>query len=177
MIGRPARSGLAVPVPEAEAAVGRLRAELDGNARLVMPAHVTVLFPFVPAAALDPDVLDRVGAALAGAAPFEYRFGDTGWFGDDVLWLAPDDPEPFRALTRAVLAEFPQHPPFEGAFGDVVVPHLTVGHQRPRTALAAAERTVRAALPVTGTAREVVLLTEDQRDGRWTRRAAVPLGG
>jgi hypothetical protein len=55
-----------------------------------------------------------------------------------VLWLAPDDPAPFRELTDRVYAAFPEHPPFAGAFADVV-PHLTVGHRRPRRDLAAAQ--------------------------------------
>jgi 2'-5' RNA ligase len=171
-----ARSGLVVVVPESEPVVGRWRAELDDNAGRGAPAHVTVLFPFVPTHRLDDGVFDRVRRALVGAAPFPYRFGGTGWFGDDVVWLAPDDPRPFSDLTARVHAEFPEHPPFEGAFRDDVVPHLTVGHRRPREELAAAERAVRAAPPVTGTAREVVLLAEDRPDGGWSPRAAFPLG-
>ncbi|MEU2349616.1 2'-5' RNA ligase family protein [Modestobacter sp. NPDC049651] len=119
----------------------------------------------------------RVAGVLRGVPPFGYRFAGTGWFGDDVLWLAPGDPAPFRALSDRLQAEFPEHPPFEGAFGDVVVPHLTVGHRHPPAVLAAAEREVRTGLPVSGTAAEVVLLTEDEVGGAWSPRAVFPLGG
>jgi hypothetical protein len=98
----------------------------------------------------------------------------TAWFDDRVLWLAPDDGGPFRELTRRVWAEFPEHPPFEGAFDDVV-PHLTVGHDQPPDVLARAEDEVRTHLPIEGPATEVVLLAQDEPGGRWRRSATLPL--
>jgi 2'-5' RNA ligase len=171
--GRPA-SGLVVLVPEAEAVVGPYRDRLDESATRGVPAHVTVLFPFVPADALDAQTHDQVGAVVAAVSAFGYAFTHTSWFGDEVLWLAPDDPAPFRDLTQRLFAAFPAHPPFGGEFDDVV-PHLTVGHRRPQPALEAAEREIRPFLPVTGTASEVVLLAEDAPGGRWARRASFPL--
>ena len=41
-------SAILVPVPEAGPVVGRLRARLDRSASRGVPAHVTVLYPFVP---------------------------------------------------------------------------------------------------------------------------------
>jgi hypothetical protein len=172
-----ARSTLVVPVPEAESVVGDLRRRLDGNAALGVPAHVTVLFPFVPAAGIGDEVLRTVGEVVASVPPFGYAFPHTDWFDDAVLWLAPADPRPFRELTSRVVAAFPQHSPFEGAFGDVVVPHLTIGHGRPRPLLAAAEREVAPRLPVTGTATEVLLLAQTEPGGQWEQRAAFPLVG
>ena len=167
-------SGLVVVVPEAEPVVYRHRQVLDENAALGVPAHVTVLFPFASPTALDEPTLDRVRAAVGTVPAFRYAFRRTAWFGDDALWLAPDNPGPFRELTSRVHAEFPDHPPFEGAFPDVV-PHLTVGHGHPRGELEAAERQVLAQLPVTGRATDVVLLTWDGPGARWTPRAAFPL--
>lgn len=168
-------TGLVVVVPEAEPAVGSLRHRLDGNAVLGVPAHVTVLFPFVPADQLDDAVLRRVRAVVRAVPRFGYDFAGTDWFDDEVLWLAPTDPAPFRRLTELLAAEFPQHPPFGGRFDDVV-PHLTVGHGHPRAVLAAAERAVASRLPVTGTAREVTLLAQVEPGGRWATAAAFPLG-
>ena len=51
------RSGLVVPMPELEAAVGALRAEWDPLARLGARAHVTVLFPFAAPAHVDDALL------------------------------------------------------------------------------------------------------------------------
>jgi hypothetical protein len=40
-------SAVVVPVPEAEPRVGALRTALDPSAALGVPAHVTILYPFV----------------------------------------------------------------------------------------------------------------------------------
>jgi 2'-5' RNA ligase len=165
MPGPPARSALVVAVPEGEPVVGDLRQRLDANAALGVPAHVTVLFPFVRADRLDADVRVRLAGTVAPVEPFRYRFSRTAWFDEHVLYLAPDDPQPFRELTQRVWDAFPAHPPFEGAFADVV-PHLTVGHDQPPDVLRAAEREVAGRLPVEGTATEVLLLVEDGA-GRW----------
>jgi hypothetical protein len=171
-----AQSSLVIAVPEAEPVVARHRQLLDASAALGAPAHVTVLFPFVPTAGLDEPTLGRVGATVGALPAFPYTFRRTDWFDDDVLWLAPDDPGPFRELTERVHAAFPDHPPFEGVFADVV-PHLTVGHRHPRPVLEAAEREVLDHLPVTGRATDVVLLAQDEPGGRWTVRTRFPLGG
>jgi 2'-5' RNA ligase len=168
-------SGLVVPVPEVEHLVGEHRSRLDVNAALGVPAHVTALFPFASPADLTADVLARVARVVSATPAFDHRFGRTDWFGDDVLWLAPDDPAPYRELTGRLHAEFPDHPPFAGAFAEVV-PHLTVGHGHPRPVLAEAEGAVRAGLPIAGRATEVYLLAQHEPGGRWTLRGRFPLG-
>jgi hypothetical protein len=45
-------SAVLVPVPEAERVVNRLRAGLGRAAALGVPAHVTVLYPFVAPSAI-----------------------------------------------------------------------------------------------------------------------------
>jgi hypothetical protein len=42
---------------------------------------------------------------------FSFNLARTGWFDQDVLWLAPDAADQFTALTDAVCAAFPQYPP------------------------------------------------------------------
>lgn len=125
---------------------------------------------------LHEGVLERIAAVVAGAPAFPYRFSRTAWFDDRVVWLAPDDDAPFRALTDRIWHEFPAYPPFEGAFADVV-PHLTVGQDQPLDVLRAAEKAAKGHLPVTGTASEVLLLAQEGPGGRWKRRACFPLGG
>jgi 2'-5' RNA ligase len=169
------QSGLVVLVPEAEPAVAEHRLVLDANARLGVPAHVTVLFPFAPPGKIDADDLARLEALFARRRPFDYRFAHTSWFDEEVVWLAPDDPQPFRALTEAVQDAFPAHPPFEGLF-DEVVPHLTIGYGTDLAALRAAEEAVSTHLPIQGRATEVVLLSQGAASGRWVRTAVFPLG-
>lgn len=175
MPGQESQSGLIVEVPEAEPVVGRYRERLDGGAALGVPAHITVLFPFMPPADIDATVLARLADLFAAVPGFGFRLSRTDWFDDAVLWLAPDDPGPFRALTRRVAAAFPQFPPYGGQF-DGSVPHLTVGNGHPRSELLAVEESVKAQLPVSGRARSVSLLTEQSSGGQWARAASFPLG-
>lgn len=168
------QSGLVLEVPEAEAAVGRHRALLDANARLGVPAHVTVLFPFLPPAQIDAIVVATLRRILAGAAAFDFRLTRTAWFGDEVLWLAPEDPQPFRILTELVHTAFPDFPPFEGQFDDVV-PHLTVAHGCGFEEMRAAERALEQHLPVRGRARAVTLMVQSDDSGGWARRTTFPL--
>jgi hypothetical protein len=164
-------TGLVVAVPEAEPIVAAHRLRLDPGAALGAPAHVTVLFPFAPAGDVDHDALRRI----LGAVPaFPYRFARISWFGDHVLYLAPEADAPFRELTARVHAAFPAFPPFEGAFDDVV-PHLTVGLDQPVDVLRAAEVDVARHLPIEGQATEVLLLVQDEPGGRWRVGASYPL--
>jgi 2'-5' RNA ligase len=167
------RTALVVLVPEAEAVVGRLRDELDPAARLGVPAHVTVLYPFVPASEVVDDVVARTAALYRSVPRFRHDLVRTGWFGDEVLWLAPDAGEDFRSLTGRVWAAFPDHPPYEGRFDDVV-PHLTVADHGPVGTMRAAERALRDRLPISAVARAVTLLVE-QTSGRWSPAMSFPL--
>jgi 2'-5' RNA ligase len=168
------QSALIVEVPEAESAVAGLRAQLDASAPLGIPAHFTVLFPFMPPGAIGPAVLTELADLLGTVSRFRFRLGRTEWFGDEVLWLAPHDPGPFRALTQAVYQAYPAYPPFEGRHSDVV-PHLTVGIGHPVADLRAAEESVRVHLPVDGHATVVTLMTEQSAGGRWAKAATFAL--
>ena len=170
-------SAILVPVPGPEPVVGQLRAGLDRSASRGIPAHVTVLYPFVPPGQITPAVIQMAAAAVGSVPAFGCRFAGTGWFGEDVLWLAPEPAGPFRALIAAVHAAFPQYPPFSGAFADVI-PHLTVG-DRPEggiSALRAAEAQVLPMLPVRTRVSRAWLMTGTRAPGSWQRLATFPLG-
>jgi len=173
----PQESTILVPVPEAEPVVGHLRARLDRSANRGVPAHVTVLYPFVPPGQITAAVIGEAAAAVASVPGFECRFAGIGWFGDQVVWLAPEPASPFRALTAAVHEAFPQCPPFRGEFADVI-PHLTIG-DRPDggpDVLRAAEAEVQPALPIRTRVSWAWLMTGSQAPGSWQLRAAFPLG-
>lgn len=163
-------SVLLVEVPAAEAAVGRHRESLDVNASLGIPAHVTVLSPFMPPQMISPLVLAELEQVFASFRRFHFQLVGTGWFGEEVLWLAPAEPAPFRALTDGVYEAFPAFPPFGGRH-DELIPHLTVGHGHPAKELRAAEKAVQAQLPIAAVATTVTLMTEQAAGGRWTKAA------
>lgn len=169
---RVAESALLVPVPAAEDLVREHRLAHDPVAPLGIPAHITVLYPFVPPAALDASVERAVADVLAGFAPFDYTLLDVRRFDDGVLYLAPEPHEPFAALTDALAARWPEHPPYGGGF-DTVIPHLTVA-MADGAPVAAMEQHLRRGLPLRTRAEEVWLM-EGRVDDGWVKRAVFPL--
>ena len=116
-----------------------------------VPPHVTLLVPCtgdVPA----------IGEQLAPFGPFDVSFAALDRF-PGTLWLAPDPSKPFRDMTAALVARFPDHQPYGGAFTRVV-PHLTVAQAD--LAVAAAELGPR--LPLRSQATSAVLLERDQTE-------------
>ena len=101
-------------------------------------------------------------------------FSRTAWFGEDVLYLAPDEPTPFRDLTALLWETFPAYPPYGGQFVDVV-PHMTIGEGAGRDAILDAESSVRAFGPITGRAERLTLMAQTP-GGRWSYRARWTLG-
>jgi hypothetical protein len=167
-----------VLVPEAESAVGTHREHLDVAASWGVPAHLSVVYPFVPPADVDDRVLAELAAAVGTVPAFDCAFGRTEWFGDDVVWLAPQPDNPFVSLIRAVVAAFPAHQPYGGIHGEPV-PHLTIGERRlgSTAELAAAERAVRMHLPILARVDRAVLLAGRRARDSWQPVAELPLGG
>jgi hypothetical protein len=81
-----------VVVAEAEPVVARLRFQLDPVARLGVPAHVTVLFPFIPASGIRNDVMVRLAALFRPVPAFRHNFVRTAWFGDQTRRFGLHDP-------------------------------------------------------------------------------------
>ena len=76
---------LLLPVSAAEPAVGRHRARLVESARNGVPAHITVLYPFLPPAEISEPLLASLGRLFAGFAAFEFTLDRVGWFGGEVV--------------------------------------------------------------------------------------------
>ena len=163
MSGSLARTALIVVVPEAEPAVGELRRSHDWSAARGVPAHVTVLFPFV-----DSDEVDEAALAelLAAQQAFDFALDRVERFAAGTVWLHPEPSAPFAQLTAAVWTRWPERPPYEGMH-DTVVPHLTVSET---------PIDVDVTLPIASRAEEVTLIQEGA-DGNWSCRRAFPLGG
>jgi 2'-5' RNA ligase len=120
-------SALLLPVPAAEGVVGEHRARLDASARDGVPAHVTVLYPFLPPAGIGPEVLAELARLFAAVRRFSFTLDQVRWFGESVVWVGPSDDSPFRKLTALAVAAYPSCLPYRSAHEDVV-PHLTIGH-------------------------------------------------
>ena len=159
------RTALIVAVPEAEALVGAWRERYD-NASLGIPAHVTLLFPFVPSETANDTLLAELRELFAAQPAFSFSLPRVARF-PEVAWLAPEPATPFRRLTELIHSRYPDHPPYEGIH-DEIIPHLTVG-----VGNAALQDEIELALtphlPIDAEAQEVTLLVEDE-SGPWTRR-------
>jgi hypothetical protein len=126
------------------------------------PAHVTVLYPFIPPDRIHAGTLDAVAAVPA----FVCTFDTVQWFGRDVARLAPDPDTgpPHRGRPGAV----PGLPPLRRVFEDTI-PHLTIGH-RPTAEgdrLQQAAQQVQAALPAHTSVDRVLLIAGTHAPQSW----------
>jgi len=165
------QTALLATVAETEPVVGPWRLRFDAAAAAGVPAHVTVLYPFLDADRISPAVLDDLGTVIGAHRSFAARFGECRRF-PDVLYLAPTPDEPFRALTESTVRRWPEAPPYEGQFAEVI-PHLTVAHRQPPAVLDELEATLAGELPIPATISSVTLFVSDGK--RWSRRADFPL--
>jgi SAM-dependent methyltransferase len=165
-------SALYVEISGAQPVIAVARHRWDA-AGLAVPAHVTVLFPFLAPDAIDASVEEALGEIAGALDAFEVRFERIGRF-PDVVWLAPEPVTPFVSLTDAVASRWPDHPPYGGAFEEVVH-HLTVADGAPAQVLEEVAATVSSSLPLTD---RVTALTLSVRErGSWRVRRRYPLRG
>jgi 2'-5' RNA ligase len=170
------RSAIVVPFT-LPLALEAIRLEHVANARLGVPAHVTLLFPFVPATDLSTADAERAARVVGRVPAFDIAFREARTFdpaptSEGAVWLAPEPTGPFVDLTTTLAAAFPAYPPY-GGLHDTVIPHLTLAEVNVDvpTLLAAA----RPSLPFSRRVAEAALLVEDD-EGRWRIERRLALG-
>ncbi len=171
----PTQSALIVPVLAAEPAVAAWRTELDRAASWGVPAHVTVLYPFLEPKRIDDEVIAELRTITDSMTAFDLALERVEWFGEIVVWLAPDPDVPFRALTKAVWDRYPECPPYAGAHPDPI-PHLTIGDGGTRERLHAAAEEVRRHLPLRTRVDRLSLIAGSDAPGSWHALAEFELG-
>lgn len=119
-------TGIVIPVAEAD----RFVQSASGAPRRLpgwetVPAHITLLAPFLPEDRIDDAVWEVLGAFFADITPFGFELADVCAFPSGLTYLAPEPAATFRRLTSELHRLFPEFPPYGGAFDDIV-PHLTV---------------------------------------------------
>jgi hypothetical protein len=168
------QSAVLLCVPEAEPLVGAWRSMGDPSAARGVPAHVTLLYPFLPAGALDEGVLGELEWFFAGVDAFGLQFEDLGQFeAEGVLYLRPRG-EVLVELVRSLALRWPECPPYGGKHPDPT-PHLTVVHSADHRLRQQACDKVAAGLPLRATARQASLWVCDA-DGTWSERATFDFG-
>ncbi len=170
------RSAIVVPFP-LPGPLEAIRLEHVDNARLGVPAHVTLLFPFVPAAELTVEDIEQAAEVVRRTTRFDVTFSDVRTFdpgptAEGAAWLAPEPPAPFIAMTNALAAAFPGYLPY-GGIHDTEIPHLTLANAR--VDLSTLPGQAQRHLPFTRHAEAAALLIEDAH-GRWRIERELSLG-
>ena len=170
-------SALVILVPEAEALVRPFRECFDPSAAMGVPAHITLLYPFIEPERIGADTLDVVAACFRDSAPIAFSLTEVRRFPAETLYLAPDPDEPFRQLTMAIWDRFPDTPPYGGAWPDIV-PHLSVGRFADAGELTRVadefNRVAETVLPIRAHVSTAVLIVN--MTGRWVVRSTFKLG-
>ncbi|WP_372504853.1 2'-5' RNA ligase family protein [Streptomyces telluris] len=167
------QTGLIVRIPEAEPAVRRWRDRFDPSAEAGVPAHVTVLFPFLEESWMDPPLHSALADVMRSHQAFDLQFQRCGRL-PDVLYLVPEPDTQLRQLTEAIAERWPEAPPYGGRF-DEIVPHLTIAQGQEEAVLEEIEADLLGRLPFTARASSVELMVYDGT--KWQERASFALGG
>ena len=116
-------TAIVVPVEGAELLLAAAARAFGFDRPPGVPAHVTLLYPFVDAERLVVGHALEAQRAVSNVEPFECSFASIARFDDPpvAIYLEPKPVEQFGALTAA----FPKFPPYGGTVGQVI-PHLTV---------------------------------------------------
>ena len=163
-------SAILVVIPEAEPVVGALRAEHDRSAARGVPAHVTLLYPFMPPDAIDERTRRTIAEVVAGEPAFACAFSVSDRLTDGMVALGPLPVAPFTRLIDALSRAFPAFPPYGGEF-DEAIPHLTVADDGELPL----PPEVLARIPFEARVEHATLMVEGD-DGRWTVRERFSLG-
>ena len=152
-------TGIVIPVREAETLVRsrvmQVQPTLLPRDRSVV-AHITLLAPFFTIDQIDDALVHRLTRFFSDVTPFGFALTEVCQFPSGIVYLAPEPAAAFRKLTQELHHEFPEFPPYGGAF-DEIVPHLTVPLP-PGDDVEALERALHGTLPIQTQAVEAVLM-------------------
>jgi hypothetical protein len=166
------RSAVIVPVA-LPPRLSEIRAAGDRMAAVGVPAHVSILFPFLPPAGLTRPVHTALAEVAAAARPFRASFERVDRR-DGMVWLVPSPESPFLELTAAVVERFPDHPPYGGVH-DRLIPHLTLLESQDPLAVDEALVAADEARPFGVDVAELQVITQG-RSRAWHRRWRFGLG-
>jgi 2'-5' RNA ligase len=172
------QSALGLLIPEAEPLVAPFRRLYDTSAAQGVPAHITILYPFIPPEDSTPEARDGLRSHFAQFSPFTIALTEPRRF-TNILYLAPEPSDPIKNLIRQTVRRYPEFLPYNGTIPvDEIIPHLTVAEAADPLHLEEIEaefrKAARGRLPIRVAVDQVVLI--DNTDGRWETRTAFPLG-
>jgi 2'-5' RNA ligase len=164
-------SALVFLVPEVEPAVRFWRSAHDPSAAEGMPAHMTVLYPFIAEGDLREGTLNELKAICDKWQPIEVEFAEFGHF-PGVLWLNPDSVHCLDFIT-SIRQGFPQCLPY-GRSDLEVIPHLTITDGASEQIEEQAQAEIAPHLPLKAVLASVALMAFDGKN--WVCRREFFLG-
>lgn len=164
-------TALVVLVPEADPIVAALRREFDPSAQEHMPAHMTVLYPFMPHSVIDSPVVKMLETFFAAqqSAPLGFHSVNS-WPG--TIWLDPQS-EASVALLDETRRRWPEYLPY-GRSDIEPIPHLTIGDGISDDDATRIRSAVEPDLPIQSRLDAVDLMVFDGE--RWASKHRFPLG-
>ena len=107
-------STIVILVPEAEGLVQSFRDRYDPSAKVGMPAHITLLYPFKSPDEIDEVALYTLRHCFLRFPPFKFSLKTINQFAGETLYLVPEPEDPFRELTLGIWGCYPETPPYRG---------------------------------------------------------------
>ena len=166
----PGTTALVILLPAAEPALDAARRVDPGLVRPGLPAHVTALYPFLPDASLNDEVLAAVRSLAAGVSPASVELSEVLVAPGFLALPAPS----LQGITDAVCDRWPDVPPYGGRFGSRPPAHVTVAMGGEEETLSRVATEVRPLLPVTGRVEALQLVALTERG--WEPRLEAPFG-
>lgn len=152
----------------------RLRRRRVFSATVGVPAHATLLHPFIEPDGLAPSIRRRLREIAADHAPFDYRQDRMAEW-PDAIYVAVEPVEPFVRLHRDLQAAFPEWPIYGAGADFEYEPHITVADRAGKLEPGVREDRAWRALPLQARA-EAIDVIATRPDGRWRLFWRIPLG-
>lgn len=165
------QTGVVVPAPEAQPLLAAVADRFPEAVRSGVPAHLSLLYPFVPADSLDDHAISTLTDVFDATAPLPVKF-TVGLRSGGFVALRPEPAEAVGALASAVRSYWPDVVPYEGRYD--AEPHLTVAMRTTEERAASIERElVPDWVPLSAELREAWLV---ELDGQWQLRKRFTFG-
>lgn len=122
-------TGVVVPVSAADALLTTVGQRFPGAVRDGVPAHMSLMYPFVGADLLTERVTSTLRAVFASRPPVSVVFEECARHGGFV-YLRPSPSAPLERLTAALQQRWPRLVPYAGRHA-VTEPHVTLALDLP----------------------------------------------
>jgi hypothetical protein len=170
---RKGQTALVLPVVAADRILDHWRSRHDPSAAGGMPAHITVLAPFLDAARVGAEERTELAGLFAAHAAIEVQFRAFGAL-PGILYLDPFPRAPIVDLIDDVRARWLEAQSSGGELAETV-PHLTIATAVDPVTSTMIEGDLADRLPVRATLESAALMAF--ADGRWSELASFALAG